>query len=61
MARPGVMVDVDKSLAKGVRVGVLEERLDEDQAVLLCQSAEVSDDRPKRLSTTRRGYIAEPN
>lgn len=35
MARPSVMVDVDQSLAKAMRIGVLEERLHEDQVVLL--------------------------
>lgn len=40
------MIDVDKSLAKLVRSGVLKERLYEDQVVLLRQGAEVSYDRP---------------
>lgn len=39
------MVDVDQTLAKAVRVGVLEECLHEDQVVLLGQRAEMSHDR----------------
>lgn len=45
-ARVGVMVDVDQILAKSLRVGVLEERLHEDQVVLLGQGAEMPHDRP---------------
>lgn len=54
-ARAGVMVDVDQILAKVLRVRVLEERLHEDQVVLLGQGAEMSHDRPVpiKLSNTR--------
>lgn len=49
------MVDVDQVLAKGVRVGVLEECLHEDQVVLLGQGAKMSHDRPVSMekSNTR--------
>lgn len=49
-ARAGVMVDVDQFLAKVVRVGVLEERLHEDQVVLLGQVAEMSHNRPVQIN-----------
>lgn len=40
------MVDVDQTLAEGMRLGVLEEGLHEDQVVLLRQNAEMPYDRP---------------
>lgn len=39
------MVHVDQLAAKGVRIGVLEERLHEGHVVLLRQNAEVAHDR----------------
>lgn len=40
------MVDVDQTLAEGLRLGVLEEGLHEDQVVLLRQNAEMPYDGP---------------
>lgn len=46
VAEVRVVVDVAQSFAKGLRVGVLEERLHKNQAILLRQGSEVSHDGP---------------
>lgn len=47
------MVDVDQTLAEGMRLGVLEESLHEDQVVFLRQNAEMPYDRPVQIDVVK--------